>query len=400
MRPPTGYRVLLLDENSCVPSDRRVWMEALALVEAGYGVSVICARRGGARLFERRNGVAIYRCPIPGKRGLAGHLLEYGLALPLLFILSWLVLLRRGFDVIHAANPPDFLYLIGRAFKPLGKRFVFDHHDLVPETCLTRYSGLRRALALWIATRTERASFRTADVVIPSNAFYGQLAVERGHVDPERVFVVRSAIGKEEFRKGQVRPELRRGKRYLVCYLGEIGVDDGLDQLLLAIRRVVVDCQRDDVQFVIVGSGVLYRDIVQMSRTLGVDAAVHFTGWVDDDELIADYLTTADLCVVPDPKNPANDIGSMNKLVEYMALGKPVVAFDLREVHDTAREAGVYVASNDAKEFGDRIIELLDSPQTRQRMGEEGVKRFNEVLAWEHQRANLLKAYDYLVNQR
>lgn len=399
MWAPTRHKVLLLDENSSVPGDRRVWMEALALAEAGYGVSVICARRGRSKLYERRDGVAIYRCPIPAKRGLAGHLLEYGLALPLLFIVSWIVLLREGFDVIHAANPPDFVYLIGRFFKPLGKRFVFDHHDLVPETCQTRYSGLRRRLALWIARRTEQASFRAADVVIPSNAFYGEIAIERGHVDPDRIFVVRSAIGMTEFRKGRVRPELRRGKQYLVCYLGEIGVDDGLDQLVLAIRQVVVTRHREDVQFTIIGSGILYRDIVQMSRSLGVDQAVHFTGWVDDDALIADYLTTADLCVVPDPKNLVNDIGSMNKLVEYMALGKPVVAFDLREVHDTAKEAGVYVASNDPEDFGKRIIELIDSPETRQRMGEAGVRRFREVLAWEHQRVNLLKAYDFLLNE-
>jgi glycosyltransferase involved in cell wall biosynthesis len=396
----TGYKVVMLVENSSVPSDRRVWMEALTLAEAGYKVSVICVRRVSPKFYERLNGVAIYRYPLPSLRGFGGHLLEYAIALPVTFILTWVVLFREGFDVIHAANPPDFLYLIGRVFKLFGKRFLFDHHDLVPETCLTRWSGVKLRLTLWIATKAERATFRTADVVISSNAFYRRLAIERGHMEPGRVFVVRSAIRTTEFRKGERRPELRRGKPHLVCYVGEIGPDDGLDKLLLAIRHVVITCHREDVQFVIVGTGDLFRQIVRMSDKLGLADAVHFTGWISDDKQISDYLATADLCVVPDPKNPANDVGSMNKLVEYMALGKPVVAFDLQEVRDTAREAAVYVRSNDPSDFGDRIIGLLDSPQDRKEMGEQGIKRFNEVLAWEHQLVSLLEAYDRLQRLR
>ena len=346
------------------------------------------------------NGVNIYRYPLPEMRGLAGHLVEYVIAIPLMFILSWIVLIRQGFDVIHAANPPDFLYLIGRVFKLFGKRFVFDHHDLVPEMCRTRWSGIRLRLALWIAMRAERATFRTADVVISTNALYRRLAIERGHMDPDRVFVVRSAIRKTEFRKGERRPEFLRGKRYLVCYVGEVGPDDGLDKLVRAIHQVVVVRHREDVQFVIIGDGNLLHEVQQLSDRLGLSGAVQFTGWLTDDKRISDYLATADLCVVPDPKNPANDVGSMNKLVEYMALGKPVVAFDLREVKDTAREAGTYVGDNNPADFGDRILSLLDSPQDRKTMGEHAVQRFNDVLAWEHQEANLLKAYDYLRQPR
>lgn len=396
----TGYKVLMLVENSSVPGDRRVWMEALALADAGCRVSVICARRFSSKFHERLNGVAIYRYPLPSLRGFGGHLLEYALALPATFILTWIVLFREGFDVIHAANPPDFLFLIGRVFKLFGKKFLFDHHDLVPEICLTRWSGLKLRLTLWIATKAERATFRTADVVISSNAIYRRLAIERGHMEPDRVFVVRSAIRATEFSKGEQCPELRRGKRYLVCYVGEIGPDDGLDKLLLAIHHVVITRQREDVQFVIIGAGDLFRQIVLMSNKLGLADAVHFTGWISDDKQISDYLATADVCVVPDPKNPANDVGSMNKLVEYMALGKPVVAFDLQEVRDTARGAAVYVQSNDSSDLGERIIGLLDSPQDRMDMAEQGIKRFNEVLAWEHQLVSLLKAYDYLERRR
>jgi glycosyltransferase involved in cell wall biosynthesis len=396
----TGYKVVMLVENSSVPSDRRVWMEALTLTEAGYKVSVICARRDSPKFYERLNGVAIYRYPLLSLRGFGGHLLEYGLAIPLIFILTWVVLFREGFDVIHAANPPDFFYLSGRIFKWLGKKFIFDHHDLVPEACLARWSGLSLRFTYAIAKSTERATFRTADVVITTNESYRRVAIERGHIDPKRIFVVRSAIRKSDFREGRVRPELRRGRRYLVCYVGTIGPNDGLDQLLLAIRHVVIACHREDVQFVIIGNGDLFRPIVRMSDRLGLADAVHFTGWINDDKQVSEYLATSDVCVEPAPKNSFNDLCTMNKVVEYMALGKPIVAFDLQEVQDTAREAAVYVPSNDPIDFGEQIVRLLELPEERRRMGAEGIRRFNEVLAWEHQLVSLLKAYDYLRRRR
>jgi glycosyltransferase involved in cell wall biosynthesis len=322
--------------------------------------------------------------------------LEYALAIALMFILTWVVLFREGFDVIHAANPPDFFYLIGRIFKWLGKKFIFDHHDLVPEACLARWSGLSLRFTYAIAKSTERATFRTADVVITTNESYRRVAIERGHIDPKRIFVVRSAIRKTDFREGRERPELRRGRRYLVCFVGTIGPNDGLDQLLLAIRHVVIACHRDDVQFVIIGNGDLFRKIVRMSDKLGLADAVHFTGWINDDKQISDYLATSHVCVEPAPKNSFNDLSTMNKVVEYMAMGKPVVAFDLHEVQDTAREAAVYVPSNDSIDFGEQILRLLELHEERRRMGAEGIRRFNEVLAWEHQLVSLLKAYDYL----
>jgi len=398
MRPP---RVLFLVENAPVPDDRRVWNEARTLVEAGYQVSVICPKSSWARPTERVQGITIYRFPLPFLGGIGGHLIEYGLAMPIMFLLTGVVFVREGFDVIHAANPPDFLYWIARVFKLFGKKFIFDQHDVVPEACAARWSGLKLRIALAIARWGERASQRSADVVITPNESVRRIAIERGGIHPDRVFVVRNAIRRTDFRDPRLRPELRRGKRWLVCYAGVIGPDDGLERLVLAAQHVAVHRGRRDVHFVVIGDGDCRRSIVQMSQRLGLEDVIEFTGWVRDDRLIAEYLATADVCVAPDPKNPLNDLCSMNKIVEYMAMGKPVVAFDLDEARETARDAGAFVAADgsngsDATALGDTILELLSSPQRRQRMGEAGRRRFNQVLAWEHQRDTLLQAYETL----
>jgi glycosyltransferase involved in cell wall biosynthesis len=386
----------MLVENATVPGDRRVWMEALTLRNAGYAVSVISPQRYRPKRHENLEGVSVYRFPCPSLPGIGGHLLEYGIALTMTFALAWFVYFREGFDVIHAANPPDFFYLIARCFKPFGKKFVFDHHDLVPESCVIRWSGLPLRLTYAIAASTERATFRTADVVITTNQSYRQVAIDRGHVDPGRIFVVRSAIRKSDFRNGRQCPELRRGRRYLVCFIGTIGPSDGLDQLLLAFRHVVFDRNRDDIQLTLLGAGDVLAEIERLRDRLGLGDLVEFTGHVTDNGRIADYLATADVCVEPAPKNPFNDRCTMNKVVEYMAMGKPVVAFDLTEVRDTARGAAVYVESNDPVEFGDQVLRLVDSPDERRLMGREGVQRFNDELAWDYQSDTLLGAYAYL----
>ncbi|HEV3096666.1 MAG TPA: glycosyltransferase family 4 protein [Candidatus Dormibacteraeota bacterium] len=398
-------RVLFLVENAPVPADRRVWNEAQTLAEAGFGVSIVCAKWGFPRYYEELEGIRIYRVPLPSLGGMAGHLVEYVIATPILFLYTCLVFFREGFDVIHAANPPDFLYAIARVFKVLGKKFVFDQHDVVPEACGTRWSGVKLRLTQAIARWTERASYRAADVVITTNESVRRLALERGGVAADRVFVVRNAIRRSHFHfhAARPRPELRRGRRHMVFYAGVIGPDDGLDQLVLAVHHIVTERGRRDIHFAVLGDGDCLPEIKQMSRRLGLQDEIEFTGWVKDDRVIGEYLATADVGVVPDPKSPVNDLCSMNKMVEYMALGKPVVAFDLTEAQETAQGAAVYVATNgrsDPAAFGDRILELLGSPETREAMGRIGRQRFGDVLAWEHQQANLLRAYETLLGRR
>jgi len=399
-RTPSASRVLFLVENAPAPADRRVWNEARSLAQAGFGVTIVCPKWHFARYHEYLDGISIYRFPLPSLKGIAGHLVEYGIAMPILFIYTWIVFFREGFDVIHAANPPDFLYLIARVFKRLGKKFVFDQHDNVPEACGARWSGVRLRLTSAVANWTERASLRAADIVIATNESGRRVALERGGIDPARAFIVGNAPRRAVFRDGQPRAELRRGRQHLVFYCGLIGPNDGLEELVQAVRRMVVDRGRQDIHFVVMGDGDCLPEIRRLSVKLGVSEAIEFTGWVQNDRLIADYLATADVCVAPDPKSPFNDLCCMNKIVEYMAMGRPVVGFDLTEAQETAQGAGSFVVTNgtsDPNALGDRILEVLSSPEECQRMGRIGRQRFNEVLAWEHQQANLLRAYETLL---
>jgi glycosyltransferase involved in cell wall biosynthesis len=393
-------RILFLVENAAVPTDRRVWNEAVTLTEAGFEVSVVSPKWHYSRWHETLDGINVYRFPIPSMGGIGGHLVEYAIATPILFLYSALIFLREGFDVIHAANPPDFLYVIARAFKWLGVRFVFDQHDVVPEACASRWTGLKLRLTHAIARWSERGSYRAADVVIAPNESVRQIALTRGGIHPERAFVVRNAIRRTDFHQGRPRPELRRGREHLVVYAGLIGPDDGLQDLVRVAHHIVADRGRQDVHFVVMGDGDVLPEVKRLSRELRLQDTIEFTGWVDDDRQIADYMATADVCIAPDPKSPVNDLCSMNKIVEYMAMGKPVVAFDLKEAQETARGAGVYVPSNgrsDPAAMGDQILDLLAAPQQREWMGRIGRQRFAAVLAWEHQQENLLDAYRLLL---
>ncbi len=398
-RPPARReRILILVENLPVPFDRRVWMEATTLRAAGYAVTVICPQGDYLRRHEVIDGISVYRYPLPSLRGGIGHFVEYAIAVPATFLLTCLVAMREGFDVIQSANPPDLFFLVAGFFKPFGKRFVFDHHDPMPEICETRWRGWKGAVLRRLCLAAERATFFSADRVIANNQSVREIAIARGGVESTRIAVVRSAPRKL-FQPVAARVEWKRGRPFLVAYLGVMGPNDGLDRLLDAIAHVVITRRRDDVQFVLVGAGDLYDATVARSRELRLEDCVCFTGRVPDAEVV-EVLSSADLCVAPDPKDALNDLSSMNKIVEYMAMAKPVVAFDLREVRISADSAGMYVAGNDATAFGDAILELLDAPERRRAMGAAGRQRFEDVLAWEHQQVALLDLYDDLFGRR
>jgi glycosyltransferase involved in cell wall biosynthesis len=367
-------------------------MQALTLQRSGYRVRVICPAGDYGSGREVLDGVIIYRYPLPSWRSITGHLAEYGLALVMTFLLTLVVWWRDGFDVIHSANPPDLFFLIAKLYKPFGTRFVFDQHDVGPEICESRWRGWKQKLMKNLCLRAERASFRTADRVIANNESYRTIARTRGQVADDRITVVRNAPRMDRFRPVPPRPQLKGDVPFLVGYLGIIGPNDGLDLLIGAIAHLVHTRNRRDIRFVIIGSGDLYEQIVALSRALRLDSFVRFTGRIPDLELI-EWLSTCEVCVAPDPKDPLNDISSFNKVVEYMALAKPIVAFDLQELRVTAKDAAVYVAANDEKAFGDAIARLLDAPEQRYRMSVAGRQRFETQLAWEHQEARLLTLY-------
>jgi len=388
-------RVLILVENLPSPFDRRVWQEACTLRDAGHTVSIICPTGAGCeKRYEAIDGIHIHRYPLPLEAsGALGYALEYGAALWWTFVLAWRVLLTRGFDVVHACNPPDLFFLVGMFFKLLGKKFVFDHHDLNPELYEAKFG--RRDFLYRALMKLERWTFRCADISIATNESYRRVAIERGRMPPERVFVVRSGPSLARMRILPPDETLKRGRRHLVGYVGVMGRQEGIDYLLRAARRIVLDLDRADIQFGLVGGGTSLGDMESLARELGIADHVTFTGRVPDSEMLA-MLNTADVCVNPDVANDLNDKSTMNKIMEYMALGKPIVQFDLTEGRRSARHASVYARRNDADDLADKIVGLLGAPVRRAQMGAYGRKRVEDELEWRHEAPKLLAAYTAL----
>jgi glycosyltransferase involved in cell wall biosynthesis len=388
-------RILILVENLPSPFDRRVWQEATTLRDSGYAVSIICPTgKGFESKFENIDGIAIWRyeLPIEGE-GAKGYAIEYSVALARSFMLCWRVLLKDGFDVVHACNPPDLFFLTGRFFKLFGKKFVFDHHDINPELYEAKFG--RRDIFYRLLLKLERWTFRTADVSIATNESYRRIAIERGGMAPERVFVVRSGPSLQRMKIGPPDERLKRGRRYLVGYVGVMGKQEGVDYLLRALHHLVFHLHRTDIHFGLVGGGTSLEKMKDLAAELRVVDYVTFTGRVADEEMLA-MLNTADVCVNPDIANEMNDKSTMNKIMEYMALGKPIVQFDLAEGRFSAQGASLYAKKNDFVDLAQNIVALVDNPQLRTEMGASGRKRIESELEWRHEAPKLLAAYDSL----
>lgn len=385
-------KVLMMVENLPVPRDRRVWQEAQALRDAGWQVSVICpATSAFPKGHKVIDGIHVWRHPLPAEgEGTWGYAREYSAALFWEFVLAWRVWAARGFDVIHACNPPETMFLVGGFFKLLmGKRFVFDHHDLSPELYVAKFGkrGLAHRMLLWL----ERMTYATADVAISTNESFRQVAIIRGRMDPERVFVVRSGPDVRRLRITPPDPALRQGADHLIAYVGVMNSQDGVEYVLDAMQVLVLE-QGRNVRAVLMGDGPMLPQLKQRAETLGIADRVTFTGWADDDVLIP-YLNAADVCVSPDPANEFNHSCTMNKILEYMALGKPVVLFDLVEGRRSAGDAALYARDDDAADMAAKIAMLLDDPELRQRLGAIGRARMERELSWEYQVPRLLSAY-------
>jgi len=388
--------VVILVENLPSPFDRRVWQEATTLHENGYNMSIICPTgKGYEKTYEVIDGIHIYRYRLPMEaEGARGYAVEYSVALFRSFRLAWKVYRQRGFDVIHACNPPDLLFIIGGFFKLFfRKKFLFDHHDINPELYEAKF-GRRDyfwKLMIWL----ERMTFKTADVSIATNESYKKIAIGRGGMDPDKVFVVRSGPKLDRLQIIPPVPELKKGRRYLVGYVGVMGAQEGIDLLLQAARHVVKDMGRDDVHFGFVGGGTSLEEMKQLAAELGIADHVTFTGRVSDQELL-EMLNTADVCVNPDVANEMNDKSTMNKIMEYMALGKPIVQFDLAEGRFSAQGASLYADKNDFIDMARKILTLMDNPELREKMGKIGRARVENELEWKYEAPKLLAAYDKL----
>lgn len=393
-------RVLIIVQNLHVPFDRRVWLECQALTRAGYDVTVICPRGKDSVPYEVIDGVAIHTYPpyAPGDSKV-GFVLEYAYSFLATARLAVRARRQGRFDVIQACNPPDIFWPLAHWYRRRdGSRFVFDHHDLCPELYRSRFPEGAR-LPLRGLLLLERATFATADRVTSTNESYAKVAVERGGKASEHVIVVRTGPDPERLKPVAPDPALRRGRDHLVAYLGVMGPQDGVDLVLAAADVVVHRLGRTDVIFTLMGSGDCFDDLVVQRDRLGLQEYVELTGRVPD-ETVARVLSTAAVGLSPDPKNPLNDLSTMNKTMEYMAFRLPVVAFDLRETRVSAGPAAVYVEPNVVDSYARAIVNLLDAPETRATMGRLGRERVEQHLAWEHQEDGYVSVFDDLVGRR
>lgn len=389
-------KVLILVENLPSPFDRRVWQEATTLNANGYEVSIICPTgKGYEKHYEEIDGVHIYRYDLPTEaKGAKGYVLEYSAALFHTFRLAWKVRREQGFDAIHVCNPPDLLFLIAGFFKLFfGTKFLFDHHDINPELYEAKFG--RRDFVWKLMVWLERLTFKTADISIATNLSYRKIALERGGMDPDRVFVVRSGPKLDRLKIIPPVESLKKGRKYLVGYVGVMGKQEGIDLLLQAAHHIVRNMRREDVHFGLVGSGTSLDDMRQLADELGIADYITFTGRVPDQELL-EMLNTADVCVNPDVANEMNDKSTMNKIMEYMALGKPIVQFDLTEGRFSAQQASLYAAKNDTVDMAEKIVELLENPEKRLKMSQFGRERVVNELEWQYEIPKLLAAYTRL----
>lgn len=398
--PAERAHVLIIIQNLPVPLDRRVWLECQALREAGFRVTVVCPKGKGDPRVQVLDGVEIYKYrPYPPTTKMTGFVAEHVYAFAMTTWLTLKVWRKARFDALQACNPSDIFWPLAWLFKALGgTTFVFDQHDLCPELYESRFPDKSR-LPYWALRFLERSTYRAADHVIATNDSYLATALTRGHKRPQDVTVVRSAPDTERLVRGEPDPSLRRGRRHLVCYLGVMGPQDGVDIVLRAAEEIVHHHGRTDVHFTLIGTGDCFDELVRLREQLGLGEHVEFTGRAPD-ELVFRLFSTADVGLSPDPKNPLNDVSTMNKTMEYMAFELPVVAFDLRETRVSAGDGAVYVKPNDVGKYAEAVIALLDDEQTRARMGAIGRQRIEGPLAWKHQREAYVGVYEGLLGRR
>jgi glycosyltransferase involved in cell wall biosynthesis len=409
-------KILMLVEN-CFPQDTRVTNEAALLTDAGYKVAVIALRERGQAGRETLNGVEVYRLPTlelfkktPSAnvnrinllfvklKSFLGYVVEYCYFTAACLIVSTYIFVTRGFDVMHAHNPPDTLFLVALPFKLLGKRFVFDQHDLCPELYRSRY-GAAEGFYSRVLTMFEWCSLKLADITIATNESYKQIQIKRANKNPRDVFIVRN--GPNQMRMASVAPNtrLKEMNKFILCYIGSLNPQDGVDYLLRSLRHLLCDLKRSDFHCVIMGTGDSLQDLRDLAGNLQLNGCVELTGFVSDEDLQAN-LAAADICVDPDPSSPLNDVSTWIKVMEYMAAAKPIVSFDLKETRFSARDAAMYVEPNNETQFAEAIAELMDQPELQKRMGTSGRRRVEEELQWAKVGKNLLTAYETLLGRK
>jgi glycosyltransferase involved in cell wall biosynthesis len=401
---PHNRRVLIIVENLPVPFDTRVWQEATTLAANGYEVSVISPKgKGFSAEYEKLNGVNVYRHDLPKEgNGPWGYAREYFSALRKEIKLAEVIYRERGFDVIHGCNPPDDIFLVARRFRKRGVRYVFDHHDICPELFEAKFGefrnlGFLKRLLYRSQVVLERQTYKNAEFAFVTNESYRQIAIHRDQMDPNKVVILRSGPKLDRLRIQDPNPELKAGHRFMIGYVGVIGQQEGIEYLLEAASILKKQHGFEHCLWVIIGGGPHLEAMKEASRQMDLDDCVTFTGRASDADMLA-YLNTADVCVNSDEFNEMNDKSTMNKILEYMALAKPIVQFDLTEGRYSAEAASLYAEPNNASDLARKIQLLLEDPALRQQMGEYGRARVVNELSWEHTSKSLLWAYQDMFN--
>lgn len=391
--------IVILLENFFYPQDTRVLSEARSLVNADYKVSVICPSAPSQPKFELMNNVQVYRYANPKTWNNAlSYIWEYTYSMLCMLFTSLKILFTQGFDALHACNPPDILIILGIFYKFFGKKFVFDHHDLSPELFNIRFDGKQHTTLIFkILVLFEKLSCRISDHVIATNESYKKIEMSRSGISESRITIVRN--GPDNIFMNVVVPdmELRKKAKMILGYIGEIGFQDGVDNLIRAVKSLIVDYKKTNILCVIIGSGAALQSIKDLAKELGIEQNLVFTGWISGEQLVR-LLASTDICIVPDPCDYSIDTNTLAKVAEYMALSKPIVAFDSYEQRFTAGEAALFATPNDLQDFTKKIAELIDDPEKREKLGKIGRKRVDTEFAWSYQARKLIEVYDTLFN--
>ena len=389
-----GKHILVVIENLPAPFDRRVWQEATTLKENGAKVSIICPKmKGYDKSYEKIDDIEIYRHPLREGKGALGYLVEYSQAIFWEFFLSFKIFFKNRFDVIHGCNPPDLIFLTAIVFKLFGVKYVFDHHDINPELYISKFE--KKGFFYKMMLLFEELTFKVADFSIATNESYKKIAIERGGMDQNKVQVVRSGPKLDRLKLQAPIEKLKKGKKFLIGYIGVIGEQEGLDLLLESAKYILT--KRDDIHYGIVGGGTHLNEIKSLCEKMELSNHFDFYGRVDDQTMI-DVLNTADVCVNPDKPTAMNDLSTMNKIMEYMALKKPIVQYTLKEGQFSSKEASLYAKNTDPIDFAEKILQLLDDEELRDKMSNLGYERVKNELSWDYESKKLVDFYKKVLN--
>jgi len=389
-------KVLVFIEDGTFTCDNRVIRETSTLIQEGWEVTVISPKGSNDPLYKKiSEKLRAYYFPKPTAKGAFGHIIEHLISLMLGSFLTLWVFLRHGFSVFHACNPMDILWIIALPYKLFGVKFIYDQHDLCPEIILSRGDGDATSILYKLLLVMENISYRIADCVISTNESYKEIAMNRGGKNHSDIFVVRNGPDLDQFKPTTPDPTIKKRGKIIVGYLGNMNIQDGVDYLIEAANEIINNRKRSDISFVLIGSGSVQEILARRVADMGIEENVLFTGRMAPDREMMAVLSACDICVQPDPPNPLNDKSTMCKAMEYMALNKPVIAFDLKETRVTCGDVALYVSENSPLALADKILELADAPDRRTMMGEKGRQRIERFYAWSHSAPNLLKAYTH-----